>query len=177
MSILFDLFTQAFNISRLSWGDRESVSGYLNRHGRLSSPGVYRLFCSSAVEARCCRVDASLREYYGFTRGDQGIWEGNFFFGYVNGALLGQLSVSAGVGNVSTVPLGASEKAEDTGADIAPAAGFSCEAEVGVLKAVVSAFNRLRPRFLVCCGNFTAFQPMHPYADEAMNQFRRWACV
>jgi hypothetical protein len=48
---------QTFNLTALCPLDRAQVQHYLSRQQRLHTSGVYRLFCSSAVEARSKRID------------------------------------------------------------------------------------------------------------------------
>lgn len=121
--------------------DRSQIQHYLSRQQRLHTPGVYRLFCSSAVEARARRSDASTGEYLGLTRGLHGHWDKDFHFVQLASPMFGAtLAVSGGAE-------GAVELVEET-----------------QLKALIASVNKLRPKFLVMVGNLTHATP----ADGAL---------
>ena len=56
---------QEFDLQRLNKSDQGRIAHYLNKKHRLHISGTHRLFFSSAVSARCNRVDTSTLEYIG----------------------------------------------------------------------------------------------------------------
>ena len=56
---------QAFDLQKLNKSDIGRIAHYLNRKHRLHISGTHRLFFSSAVSARCNRVDDTSLEYIG----------------------------------------------------------------------------------------------------------------
>lgn len=75
---------QSFDLLALSESHRHRIAHYLNRRGRLHSPGVFRLFFSSAVDARTLRADPSTREFVGFSRAIQGHWNKDFVYAHIS---------------------------------------------------------------------------------------------
>ena len=125
---------QTFDLLKLPALDRAQIRHYLHRQQRLHSPGVYRLFCASAIEARARRSDPSTGEFLGLTRSLQGHWDKDFFF----------LQLSA-------PRFGAAEAASE--------GGIGVTAEEDRLKEMLSGVNKLRPRFLVMVGDLTHSTP------------------
>lgn len=130
------IYTQKFDLMKLPALDRAQIQHYLSRQQRLHTPGVFRLFCASLVDARCRRSDPSTGEYVGFTRLLQGHWDKDFYF----------LQLSA--------PQFGAAAAQNSGGDAS-----SVEAEETQLRPLLAAVNKLRPRFLVMLGDFTASCP------------------
>ncbi len=128
------------------------MAHYLNRRGRLHSPGVFRLFCSSAVDSRALRADASTREFTGFSRQIQGHWNKDFVFAHISS------------------PAVASDPAEDRAVDSKGRATGSDRQRLGE---AVSAINKLRPKFVVVTGDMTAAacgEPLHGLQVEDLRR-------
>ncbi len=122
---------------RLAPLDRHRIAHYLNCRGRLHSPGVFRLFCTSAVDAKTLRADPCTREYVGFTRQIQGHWNKDFLFAHLSDPALAT----------------AAEPAPSTG-DLPVAAVVGAQEQQ--LREALAAINKLRPKFVVVTGNMTA---------------------
>jgi 3',5'-cyclic AMP phosphodiesterase CpdA len=75
---------QSFDLTKLSTRDQHRIAHYLSRRGRLHGQGVFRLFHSSAIDARSLRADISTRDYVGLTRQIQGHWNKDFVFAHVS---------------------------------------------------------------------------------------------
>ena len=109
----------------LSQPDRRSVMHFLARIERLHEPRVLRSFYDTLADARCLRALPSTREYVGLEYDTQGHWKEPFVFAHVCFGNL--LSGDA----VNKDLLGSQ------------------------MKSVVSAVNRLRPKFFVVAGDLS----------------------
>jgi len=154
----FSLFKGKIGI--LSELDRGLIMHYLLRQDRLHSPGVYRLFCSSTIEARSRRItDDTTRQYIGFTHQLQGHWEKDFLFMQIAAPLFGQSSFllssdsNSSTGN-TTIGSDNSDSSINSGSS-----GIinrdDCTTEESILQGIISSINKLRPRFLVIHGSLT----------------------
>lgn len=129
---------------------RQQIAHYLNRHNRLHNPSINRLFYPSAVDSRCRRADLHSREYVGYTQATQGQFEHPFGF-----ALLTEPALSIKSDDVAANAVSNSNIAEDT------------------LKSVISALNKLRPKFIVTIGNMTTYTPESKLYSEGIDTYRR----
>ena len=123
-------WAQSFHLMKLSPYDRGAIAHYLNQRNCLSSGGLYRLFFPTLVDARCLRIDPTTREYIGFTRTTQGMWSNDFFFVQLTEPQVGR-----------------------------KAGGADWEPELDRLKQAILSVNRIRPRFVIICGNLTRAMP------------------
>lgn len=70
---------------KLSLEDRRKISHYLDRCDKLNPVnGVYRLFFTSNVDARCLRADCCTREYLRHYYSHHGHFSSNFNFVYLS---------------------------------------------------------------------------------------------
>ena len=136
-------------MTRLPPLDLALCKHYLTRQQRLHGPGVYRLFCTSAVEARAKRSDPSTGEYLGLTRQLQGHWDKDFLFVQIASPLFG---VSNSAGNNSNSGVVGNTDSSTTPVSAQPPSPSTEELQ---LREVLSAVNKLRPKFLVLIGNLT----------------------
>lgn len=121
-----DQWIQDFQLSRLTESKRYQLLHYLNRRADAHNPAVYRLFWTSVVDARCIRSEWTDREILGFNRHTQVRFDKAYSFAYIADPLFGYSTPG------------------------------SCEVQEKKLKTVVSALNKLRPKFVVISGNFTS---------------------
>lgn len=156
-------WVRALDLTKLSARDRARLMWYLQRHSRLHIPGVYRLFFSSAVDARCCRVDAATREYPGYLLETQQRWEAEFFFSVIAAPSFGESTATSS----PSLPPPPGEVAQRSAGD--------CCNEQSSLKSTISAINKLRPRFFVVIGNFVSVPPTDPNHHNLTDAFRKTA--
>lgn len=70
---------------KLSMEDRRKISHYLDRCDKLNPVnGVYRLFFTSNIDARCLRADYSTREYLRHYYSHHGHYSANFNFVFLS---------------------------------------------------------------------------------------------
>ncbi|CAM5999353.1 unnamed protein product [Sphagnum balticum] len=116
---------QNFSLLKISDYNRHKLMHYLTRHERLHNSNLYRLFHSSAVNARCIRADVHTREYIGYTQSNQGLFESDFVFALFADPL---------ITSPAAAESGSTNHMSNNGA------------EAERLKYAVSAVNKLRPR-------------------------------
>jgi hypothetical protein len=109
----------------LSLPDRRSVMHFLARIERLHEPRVLRSFYDTLADARCLRALPSTREYVGLEYDTQGHWKEPFVFAHFC------------FGNLLC---GESGNKDALGSQ---------------MKTMVSAINRLRPKFFVVAGDLS----------------------
>ena len=125
---------------------------------KLHHTGIYRLFWSSAVDARSIRVNTQTREYYGYSRALQGQWLADFFFVHLTGPQFGlhddvnvdlsTTTTTTSASSASSSSSSSSSSSTGTGSGSGSGSGSvtSCAYEERILRETVSALNRLRPR-------------------------------
>jgi hypothetical protein len=155
----FSLYKKG-KIGILSDLDKGLIMHYLLRQDRLHSPGVYRLFCSSTIEARSHRItDDTTRQYIGFTHQLQGHWEKDFLFMQIAAPLFGQSSFllrsdrDSSTGNTTIGSDNGDSSINNGSSDIMNR--DDCTTEESILQGIISSINKLRPRFLVIHGSLT----------------------
>ena len=107
---------------------RMRVAHCMHREQRLHVPTIFRLFHTSVLDAKCQRANLTMREYIGHCRDLHGQWSKDFFYCHLAGLMVG----SGGKTNNGE---------------------FS---EQDTIRRAVTVINKIRPRFLVVSGNFTA---------------------
>ena len=145
---------QAFNLQQLPSVARAKVSHYLDRCNRLHTPGVYRLFWPSVVDARSIRVDSNTREYLGHTRTNQGQYKEDYSFLQFTDPRFGHSDTLARQNDSPLESIGFAKEEAD-------------------LRATISVINRLRPKFVVVTGDFTEASPSEPGYDSQVDGFRK----
>lgn len=153
-------WVKKFNLMKLREPIRKHIAFYLSRRQKLHPPSTLRLFYSNAVDTRILgRIDIKLREVIGFTR-DMNI--GNSITGKSDRKKIGYQQLD-----------------DEYAFNFIHLTDPSIELKEGVimnsetLRKSVSAVNRLRPRFVLIGGNFTAHCFQHPSYEQEIESFRK----
>jgi len=134
---------KSFNLQALSSSYRARIAHILSRQQKLHPPGIFRLFHSSVVDARCMRASVSTKEFIGLSRDIHGEWESCFCFAVLSNPVYGMYSASI-----------------ECEGDITGGMDWSREQER--LQKAISAINKLRPKFVVVLGDMTCADPSLP---------------
>jgi serine/threonine protein kinase len=131
--------------------DRQYIMHYLNRRQQINTPGLYRLFWNSVIDTKCLRIDDTTCEYLGYNRNTQGLWRTSGIDPTKDrSGPQGKDKGSTGVMNDFLFAHIGSAEFTATSSDI------TCEPQASELKKTITAVNRLRPKFTVVTGSFTA---------------------
>ena len=149
-----------FNLMRLREPIRKHIAYYLSRRQRLHPPSTLRLFHPTAVDTRLLgRIDKGIREVIGFSR-DMHI--GNSITGKSDKKKIGYQPLD-------------DEYAFNFIHLSDPSLEFKDDAIINheTLKLSISAINKLRPRFVLMGGSFTARSLGHTHYDQEVASFRK----
>ena len=120
------LSSKKFNLQKISHLDRERVKYLLLRKEKLHIPSIYRLFHKTLPDSRCIRTDIS--------------FQNNEYIGFSHD-LQGHFTADFHYSMIANplIPNSTEESNEEK-----------------LLKNAITQINKLRPKFLILFGNFTA---------------------
>ena len=117
---------------------RMRIAHCMHREQRLHIPTIFRLFHTSVLNAKCLRANVSTREYIGHCRDLQGQWSKDFFYCHLAGLMVG-------------------------GGQKTSSGEYS---EQDRIRKAITVINKIRPRFLMISGNFSAKEINCDYIED-----------
>jgi serine/threonine protein kinase len=157
-----DAWIARFDLLRLREPIRGHVAYYLSRRERLHPPSTLRLFYPTAIDTKLLgRIDMSTREVIGYVR-DMHI--GNSITGRTNRKKIGYDEVEDEYSFYFTAL-----------SEVSIEASSSTSGSVSQehYKKLISSINKLRPRFVMLSGNFTASALGQATYSQEMDAFRK----